>query len=57
MHFIGKLEQIKVQNCDGLCSEQFCDFEATHYKKLEADSFTFNLPICQRHALSLGEMQ
>ena len=57
MHFIGKLEEIKVPNNDGLCSEQFCDSEARHYKKLEADSFTFYLPLCPRHALSLGEMQ
>ena len=56
MHFIGKLEEIKVPNCDGLCSEQFCDKEATHYHKLEAGDLTFYLSICYGHAL-LGGLQ
>lgn len=53
-HFIGPLEEIKIPNNDGLCSERTCDREARHYKKLEVENLTFYLPICYEHALEAG---
>ena len=51
------IHEIEVHNADGLCTEQSCGSDPTHYIIKKVGPLTCYLPFCEEHAQILEESE
>jgi hypothetical protein len=43
------MPKIENYNCDGLCSQSYCDKKYTHFHTIQIKDMKVYLPFCEKH--------